>query len=149
MAVSIFAHARPRRMLSRQLSASVVEGLAKAIAVLCGLLNQTQHLAELPQPFQHQMRLAARLALGDRTIHDAELWARDEYAQAEFGKTFNALTVDQQSTVYQRVHNIARALELYLSGDVEPMNAWRREQVQPGATTAPLMVVLPRTNTVQ
>ena len=71
----------------------------------------------------------------DRTWADAELWARDAFAQWAYEcRTFNALTMAEQTAVVHAVHLIAESLRLYLAGDVD-LSAWHRTQLQFGAQT--------------
>lgn len=122
--------------------ASKVEILARMIAIGRGLLDGKGHLCQLEIAVQHELRCIARAALvEERTIHDAELWARDEHAKQEYGKTFNCLTYEEQRLVYRQVHNVLQSVWLYLTGVVEPMSEWQRRQVQIGAR--PSLYVVP------
>jgi hypothetical protein len=71
-----------------------------------------------------------------RTWADAELFARDYYAEREYHRTFNALGLDEQLLVILRVQAITAAIELYMEGYAEPLSDWSRAQVQYGAATA-------------
>lgn len=128
--------------------ASKVEILARYIAIGRGLLDARGHLCQLEIAVQHELRCIARAALvEERTIHDAECWARDEHAKQEYGKTFNCLTPQEQRAVYRQVHNVLQSVWLYLTGVVEPMSEWQRKQVQIGAR--PSLYVVPQTDKVQ
>ncbi len=119
-----------------------VEVLAKMIAVGRGLLEAKGELSQLEIAVQHELRCIATAALvEERTVHDAECWARDEHAKQEYGKTFNCLSPQEQRRVYRQVHDVLQSVWLYLTGVVEPLSDWQRKQVQVGAR--PSLYVVP------
>jgi hypothetical protein len=126
---------------------STLEPLAKAIAVARGLLRDDQPFCTLPIDAQRELREASRMAHAGRPWTDAAQFCRDYYPQTDpqYRKAFNALTPAQQNVVMQRVATIVNGIRLSLSGAAEPLNAYTRAQVQPGATTSDWSAGLVRT----
>jgi hypothetical protein len=78
--------------------------------------------------------ICKNLALGHRTFEDAELLARDMFAQQFYGnRTFNGLSLEEQRSVAEAVACVAANMLFYLSGYAEPISDWQREQVMVGA----------------
>lgn len=122
---------KPQPPILRMLRESIVEHRALQIAQVCG--ERVTALDELRPSVQHRYRAAALLALEFRTYSDAEGFARDQYAQAVHGRTFNCLEPLDQARVYELVRQVTQAIALYMDGDVQPMTAWLRRQVECGA----------------
>ena len=107
--------------------------VARFIALGRRLMPWNAQLGELPQAVRDELLLAARVALTDRTWHDAERWTRDELARERHGRTFNALSLDDQHAVAEDVVRVTTALRAYLSGATEPLSPWLRTQTELGA----------------
>lgn len=117
--------------LTRQLRDSIVEHRAFQIAQLCGSKAETWD--SLSDPDQARYTVAAQVALGYRTFPDAAAYAREQYAEWQYGRSFNCLASGQQATVYHRVRRILHDAEIYLIGFAAPMTSWTRAQTVLGA----------------
>lgn len=117
----------------RHLSATEVETFAVTIGTARGVLQPGKRLCSLAQADAEELRDAARTAFYGRSWRDAEYWARDAYALMQYGKYYNSCTAEQQNAALQRVKTIVSATRSYVTGDVQPLSDWTREQVQPGA----------------
>lgn len=117
----------------RHFSATDIETFAVMIGLARGVLQPGARLCTLTQADAEELRHAARTAFYGRSWRDAEYWARDAYALMQYGKYYNCCTAEQQNAALQRVGTIVGATRSYVTGDVQPLSDWCREQAQPGA----------------